>query len=66
MKENKDLNTNFQSNLDYVLINLEKDIFKVNSLEDKLYFEISKDDKPIIKAPTPNSSKYDTKIDVYT
>lgn len=24
------------------------------------------DDKPIIKATTPNSSKYDTKIDVYT
>lgn len=23
------------------------------------------DDKPIIKATTPNSSKYDTKIDVY-
>ena len=24
------------------------------------------DDKPIIKATTPNSNKYDTKIDVYT
>ena len=24
------------------------------------------DDKPIIKATTPNSSKYDTKVDVYT
>ena len=24
------------------------------------------DDKPIIKATTPNSDKYDTKIDVYT
>ena len=24
------------------------------------------DDKPIIKATTPNSSKYDTKIDIYT
>lgn len=23
-------------------------------------------DKPIIKATTPNSKKYDTKIDVYT
>ena len=23
-------------------------------------------DKPIIKATTPNSSKYDTKVDVYT
>lgn len=42
MEENKDLNTNFQSNLDYVLINLEKDIFKAKNLEDKLYLEISK------------------------
>lgn len=24
------------------------------------------DEKPIIKATTPNSNKYDTKIDVYT
>lgn len=24
------------------------------------------DDKPIIKATTPHSNKYDTKIDVYT
>ncbi len=24
------------------------------------------DDKPIIKATTPNSKKYDTKIDIYT
>ena len=24
------------------------------------------DDKPIIKATAPNSSKYDTKVDVYT
>ena len=42
MEENKNLNTDFQSNLDYVLTNLEKDIFKANSLEDKLYFEMSK------------------------
>ena len=24
------------------------------------------DDKPIIKASTPNSNRYDTKIDIYT
>ena len=36
------LDTDFQSNLDYVLTNLEKDILKANSLEDKLYLEISK------------------------
>ena len=24
------------------------------------------DDKPIIKASTPNSNKYDTKVDIYT
>ena len=35
-------NTDFQSNLDYILTNLEKDILKANSLEDKLYLEISK------------------------
>lgn len=42
MEENKDLYTDFQSNLDYILINLEKDIFKAEKLEDKLYLEISK------------------------
>lgn len=42
MEENKDLYTDFQSNLDYILINLEKDIFKAKKLEDKLYLEISK------------------------
>lgn len=39
---NKDLNLNFLSNLDYALINLEKDINEVNNLEDKIYLEISK------------------------
>ena len=39
---NKDLNLNFLSNLNYVLINLEKDVNVVNNLEDKIYLEISK------------------------
>ena len=42
MEDRKNLDTNFQSNLDYVLTNLEKDILKANNLEDKLYLEISK------------------------
>jgi hypothetical protein len=44
MKEPRELNTDFQSNLDYALTNLEKDIFKANSLEDKLYLEMSKNE----------------------
>lgn len=48
MEGKKTLNTEFQSNLDYVLTNLEKDILKVNDLEDKLYLELTKSD--IIKA----------------
>lgn len=48
MEEKNFLNTDFQSNLDYALTNLEKDIFKANSLEDKLYLEISKNE--IIKS----------------
>lgn len=48
MKEKKELNADFQSNLDYVLTNLEKNIFKANSLEDKLYLEMSKSE--IIKS----------------
>ncbi len=44
MEERKKLNTDFQSNLDYVLINLEKDIYKANSLDDKQYLEISKNE----------------------
>jgi hypothetical protein len=42
MEEQRELNTDFQSNSDYALTNLEKDIFKANSLEDKLYLEMSK------------------------
>ncbi|MBE6139971.1 MAG: hypothetical protein E7172_00290 [Firmicutes bacterium] len=44
MEKNKNLNTDFQNNLDYVLTNLEKDIFKANSLENKLYLELSKNE----------------------
>ena len=44
METNKNLNTDFQNNLDYVLTNLEKDIFKANSLENKLYLELSKNE----------------------
>lgn len=42
MEDKKNFDTDFQSNLDYVLTNLEEDILKANSLEDKLYLEISK------------------------
>jgi hypothetical protein len=42
MEEQRALNTDYQSNLDYALTNLEKDILKANSLEDKLYLEMSK------------------------
>lgn len=34
----------FLSNLEYVLIHLEKDIDEANSLEDKMYFELSKNE----------------------
>lgn len=44
MEEKKFLNIDFQSNLNYVLTNLEKDILQANSLEDKLYLEISKNE----------------------
>ncbi len=44
MEDTKNLNTDFQSNLEYVLANLEKDILQANNLEDKLYLEISKDE----------------------
>jgi len=44
MEVEKTLNADFQSNLDYVLTNLEKDIFKANSLENKLYLELSKNE----------------------
>jgi len=75
MEENKNLNTDFQSNLDYVLTNLEKDIFKANSLEDKMYLEMSKSE--IIKSlnyvyknikcwkDSYNAKKYETIINKY-
>ena len=36
--------TNFLTNLQYILIHLEKDIEEANSLEDKMYFELSKNE----------------------
>lgn len=36
--------TDFLSNLEYVLIHLEKDIVEAKSLEDKMYFELSKNE----------------------
>ena len=44
MEDTKNLNTEFQSNLEYVLTNLEKDILQASNLEDKLYLEMSKDE----------------------
>ena len=75
MEKNKNLNTDFQNNLDYVLTNLEKDIFKANSLEDKMYLEMSKSE--IIKSlnyvyknikcwkDSYNAKKYETIINKY-
>lgn len=34
----------FLNNLEYILINLENDKEKANSLENKIYFELSKDE----------------------
>ena len=36
--------TDFFNNLEYILINLENDKEKANSLENKIYFELSKDE----------------------
>lgn len=36
--------TNFFNNLEYILIHLEKDIDEANNLEDKIYFELSKNE----------------------
>lgn len=36
--------TDFLNNLEYILINLENDKEKANSLENKMYFELSKDE----------------------
>lgn len=42
MEEIEKLNLSFSSNLNYVLLNLKKDIDEANNLEDKIYLEISK------------------------
>ena len=42
MGKTEELNEILLNNLNYVLINLEKDINEANFLEDKLYLEISK------------------------
>lgn len=42
MEETVKLDLSFSSNLNYVLLNLEKAIDEANSLEDKIYIEMSK------------------------
>lgn len=37
-------NNDFLNNLEYILIQLEKDINEVNNLENKIYFELSKNE----------------------
>ena len=37
MEDTKNLNTDFQSNLEYVLANLEKDILQANNLRNRLF-----------------------------
>ena len=75
MEKIKKLNVDFQSNLDYVLTNLENDIFQANSLDDKLYLEMSK--REIIESlnyvykniknwkDSYNEKKYETIINKY-
>ena len=75
MERIKKLNVDFQSNLDYVLTNLENDIFQANSLDDKLYLEMSK--REIIESlnyvyqniknwkDSYNEKKYETIINKY-
>lgn len=41
---NKFSQIDFLNNLEYILINLENDKEKANSLENKMYFELSKDE----------------------
>ena len=43
-------------------------VFQIGKILSNIKKKVIKmaDDKPIIKATTPNSNKYDTKIDVYT
>ena len=42
MKENKKTNLELSKNLNYALSNLKQDIEEANSLEDKIYFELTK------------------------
>lgn len=42
--EKEVLKTNFLNNLEYILIHLEKDIDEANNIEDKMYFELSKNE----------------------
>lgn len=41
---NEDSQTDFFNNLEYILLHLENDKAKANSLENKIYFELSKDE----------------------
>ena len=43
MEESEKLDLNFSSNLNYALLNLEKNINEASNLEDKSYLELSKD-----------------------
>lgn len=43
MIESENLNLNFLNNLNYALLNLEKAINEANSLEDKIYLELPKE-----------------------
>lgn len=40
--EKEKIDLEFQNNINYILLNLKKDIYYSNDLEDKLYFELSK------------------------
>ena len=42
MKENQKTNLELSKNLNYALLNLKQDIEEANSLEDKAYFELTK------------------------
>lgn len=42
MKENQKTNLELSKNLNYALLNLKQDIEEANSLEDKIYFELAK------------------------
>lgn len=42
MKENQKTNLELSKNLNYALLNLKQDIEEANNLEDKIYFELTK------------------------